>query len=85
MQECTRDADCRDEYRCIELSSDNGWSATVVEQRSSVRVCALSVPESSQGETGFCEALPGDSSPALPPSRPLVPPGVDAGADAGQP
>ncbi len=87
MQSCSADDDCRNGYECVEVAAGNGWSATIVDDRVTTRICALAVPPPSSGPTEYCEATPGDVPPSLPAAPVLVPPSLqpDAGADASAP
>jgi hypothetical protein len=73
MKKCSRDADCRGGYDCIDLSRRNPWAATVVDPRVSGKVCTLPPPPEPAGDSAVC------SAPVLPA------PVLDAGGDAASP
>lgn len=84
MRSCSSDADCRGGYSCIDVSEQNPWGATLLENGDkSGKVCALpysyegNVPEGRSSEV--CEAAPFASPIASDQVTVLTTPSQDAG------
>jgi hypothetical protein len=77
MKTCSRNADCRGGYQCVDMSRRNPWGASVVDPGASGKVCALPPPPEPAGDSAVC------SAPAL--EAPPVLPVTDAGGDAASP